>query len=181
LLDPLTRELLGYEAQFVGKAQLVRSESEQDVEGSWGFKQRKTVPATIDIDSSKEEIRVGDHMLPVPAREFLNFIPHAPIGAFDARIVSVYGSAVVNAAQNQVVVINRGRRDGVEIGHVLAIFKSGQQLVDKTDSRRAPIKLPDERNGLLLVFKLFDKVSYGLILDITDGVRVGDRLGTPQN
>ncbi|MFZ9440008.1 MAG: peptidoglycan-binding protein, partial [Hylemonella sp.] len=89
-------------------------------------------------------------------------------------------SAVVNAAQNQVVVINRGQRDGLESGHVLAILKDGRQLVDKTDPNRPQLKLPDERNGLLMVFLTFDKLSYGLVLDITDGVKVGDRLATPR-
>ena len=96
------------------------------------------------------------------------------------RIVSVYGSAVVNAAQNQVVVINRGTRDGLESGHVMAILKDGARLIDKTDPARPQIKLPDERNGLLMVFRTFEKLSYALILDITDGVKVGDRLASPR-
>jgi hypothetical protein len=86
---------------------------------------------------------------------------------------------VVNASQNQVVVINRGRRDGVQSGHVMAILKDGARLVDKTDPARPLLKLPDERNGLLMVFKTFDKVSYALILEITAGVKVGDRLASP--
>jgi hypothetical protein len=62
----------------------------------------------------------------------------------------------------------------------MAILKDGQQLVDKTDPEQAQMKLPDERNGLLMVFKTFEKLSYALILDITDGVRVGDRLAAPR-
>mgnify|MGYP000553615536 CR=1 FL=1 len=72
------------------------------------------------------------------------------------------------------------RRDGLESGHVLAILKDGQQLVDRTDPTRPQLKLPDERNGLLMVFKTFDKLSYALVLDITDSVRVGDRLAAPR-
>jgi hypothetical protein len=92
----------------------------------------------------------------------------------------VYGSAVVNAAQNQVVVINRGTRDGIENGHVLAIMKDGARLVDKTDAARTALKLPDERNGLLMVFLTFEKLSYALVLEITSGVKVGDHLINPR-
>jgi hypothetical protein len=106
--------------------------------------------------------------------------PRAPQGDVDGRIVSVYGSAVVNAAQNQVVTINRGTRDGIEVGHVMVILKDGARVVDKADAARPLMKLPDERNGLLMVFRTFDRLSYALILQITDGVRVGDRLASPR-
>jgi len=180
LKDPTTGEVLGYEAQFLGKAELVRGESTRDIEGRDGQLQNVIVPATIDIVSTREEMRVGDRLLPEPAREFLSYTPRAPGAPISGRIVSVYGSAVANAAQNQVVVINRGRRDGIESGHVMAILKDGQQLVDTTDPAKPQLKLPDERNGLLMVFRTFDKLSYALILDITDGVRIGDRLTNPR-
>jgi hypothetical protein len=138
------------------------------------------VPATLDITSAREEMLVGDRLLPEAVRGFVNYVPRSPDTDIQGRIVSIYGSAVVNAAQNQVVVINRGQRDGLESGHVLAILKDGRQLVDKTDPNRPQLKLPDERNGLLMVFLTFDKLSYGLVLDITDGVKVGDRLATPR-
>ncbi|MFP5406919.1 MAG: peptidoglycan-binding protein, partial [Gammaproteobacteria bacterium] len=95
------------------------------------------------------------------------------------RIVSVYGSAVVNAAQNQVVAINRGTRDGIESGHVLAILSDGGRVVDKSDPARALIRLPVERNGLLMVFRPFERVSYALIVQTVMGVKVGDRLVNP--
>ena len=180
LKDPVTAEVLGYEAQYVGKALLVRSESTQESQDSSGKIRNEIVPATIDIVAAKEEMRVGDRMLPEPEREFLSYVPHAPQSAMDARIVSVYGSAVVNAAQNQVVVINRGTRDGLEIGHVLTILKDGARLIDKTTDERTELKLPDERNGLLMVFRTFERLSYGLVLEITDGVKVGDRLVNPR-
>jgi hypothetical protein len=94
-------------------------------------------------------------------------------------VVSVYGSAVANAAQNQVVVISRGTRDGIEVGHVMAILKDGARVVDKTDEARTELKLPNERNGMLMVFRTFEKLSYALILDVTEGVKVGDRLVNP--
>lgn len=180
LKDPISGEVLGYEAQYVGKALLSRSESSQDSVDADGKSRTEIVPATIDIIDAKEEMRVGDRLLPEPPPQLQSYVPHAPVGTIEARVVSIYGSAVVNAAQNQVVSLNRGSRDGIEPGHVLAIMTDGARLVDKTDPNRPMLKLPDERNGLLMVFRTFEKVSYGLVLDITSGVKVGDRLVNPR-
>jgi len=179
LKDPISGEVLGYEAQYVGKALLVRNEGTQDSVDLQGKPSHDIVPATIDIVDAKEEIRVGDRLLPEPAPQLKSYVPHAPLGPVDARIMSIYGSAVANAAQNQVVTINKGEQDGMEIGLVLAIMKDGARLLDKTDPRQIEIKLPDERNGLLMVFRTFEKLSYALVLDITSGVKVGDRLISP--
>jgi hypothetical protein len=181
LKDPVSGELLGYEAQFVGKAVLVRGESTQESVSAGGKVSSVVVPATIDITAAKQEMRVGDRLLPEPERQFQSYLPHAPEGLVDGRIVSIYGSDVVaNAAQNQIVVISRGQRDGIESGHVMAILQDGPVLIDKTDPSRTPMKLPDERNGLLMVFKTFEKLSYALILNVKDTVRVGDRLAAPR-
>ncbi|WP_457282459.1 LysM peptidoglycan-binding domain-containing protein [Polaromonas sp. P5_D5] len=179
LKDPTTQAILGYEAQYVGKAEIARGESVAEIAGKDGKLQSEIVPATIDIVATKEEMRVGDRLLVEPPRELLNYIPHAPSSAVAGQIVSIYGSAVTNAAENQVVVINRGARDGLERGHVMAILKDGERLKDKTDSNRTQIKLPNERNGLLMVFRTFDAVSYALVLQVTDGVKVGDRFANP--
>jgi len=180
LKDPVTAEILGYEAQYVGKALLVHGESTQASVDKDGKPRTDIIPATIDIVAAKEEMRVGDRLLPEPPQQLLSYVPRAPQRPVDARIVSVYGSAVVNAAQNQVVAINLGTRDGIESGHVLAILKDGARLIDKTDAARPELKLPDERNGLLMVFRTFEKLSYALVLDITDGAKVGDRLVNPR-
>lgn len=180
LKDPVSGEVLGYEAQYVGKALLARSETTQSSVDADGKARTDIVPATIDIVVAKEEMRVGDRLLPEPPLQLQSYVPHAPTDPVEARIVSIYGSAVVNAAQNQVVSINRGRRDGIESGHVLAIMTDGARLLDKTDAKPTQLKLPDERNGLLMVFRTFEKVSYALVLDITHGVKVGDRLVNPR-
>ena len=180
LKDPVTGEILGYEAQYVGKAVLARGESTQESTNKEGKIQIDIVPATIDIIAAKEEMRVGDRLLPEPEPQLLSYVPRAPSEGVEGRIVSVYGSAVVNAAQNQVVVVNLGTRDGIESGHVMAILKDGARLIDKTDPARTALKLPDERNGLLMVFRTFEKLSYALVLDITDGVKIGDRLTDPR-
>jgi LysM domain len=182
LKDPVTGAVLGYEAQFVGTAELVRAETTTDSKDKEGKTIVEIVPATIDIVGSKEEMRTGDRLVPEPEREFATYVPRAPESAVDARVVSVYGSAVKLATQNQVVAINKGSKDGMERGHVLAILTDGARLTDKTvgDGKKEQIKLPDERNGLAMVFKTFAKVSYALILTADDGVKVGDRMISPK-
>jgi nucleoid-associated protein YgaU len=181
LKDPGTGEVLAYEAQYVGKASLARGESTTDTNGPEGTTVSAIVPATIDIISAKEEMRVGDRLLPEPPKQFASYTPRAPEGRVQGRIISVYGSSsIVNASQNQVVAINLGKRDGIESGHVLAIQKDGARIVDKSDPSKPLMKLPDERNGLLMVFSSYERVSYALILEITDSVRVGDRLTNPR-
>jgi len=180
LKDPGTGEILGYEAEYAGRATLVRGETTTQVAEKGDKESTAIVPATIDLTAAKQEMRVGDRLLREPPRQLQAYSPRAPQGKVAGRIVSVYGSAVVNAAQNQVVAINLGNRDGMEVGHVLAIQKDGARVVDKGDPARPLLKLPDERNGLLMVFRTFDRVSYGLILEINDVVRVGDRLTNPR-
>ena len=117
---------------------------------------------------------------PSRPKQLISYVPHAPVLPLEGgRIVSVYGSAVVNAAQNQVVTINRGTLDGMESGHVLAILSDGGTVVDKTLVNRPLMRLPDERNGLLMVFRPFERVSYALILQTVSGVKVGDRVAKP--
>lgn len=214
LKDPSTGEVLGYEAQYVGRAYLARGEtqtqpsadpaaapkaSKPDVytpafdnpanvsrvqladpaPAAADAKDAELVPATIDIIQAKEEMRVGDRLLPEPPRDFSNYVPRAPGSAMKGQIVSVYGNAVRFAAQNQVVAINLGREQGVENGYVFALMRDTNMVPDKTDDSRPMLQLPGERNGLMMVFRTFDKVSYALILQINDGVKVGDRFTTP--
>ena len=179
LKDPTTGAILGYEAQFVGRAELVRGESVQQVLNKDGKTTTEIVPATIDIVAAKEEMRVGDRLVAEPERSSQSYVPRAPADRITGQIVSVYGSAVRFASANEVVVINRGSKDGMERGHVMAILKDGERLTDRTDSAVPSIKLPNERNGLLMVFRTFDNLSYALVLQITDGVKVGDRIANP--
>ena len=119
--------------------------------------------------------------MPEPPRQFLSYAPHAPAGSIDGAIVSVYGDAVSFAGQNQVVVINKGTADGIESGHVLAILKQGEQRVDRSQpGAHTRIKLPSERNGLMMVFRPFEKLSYALVLEINDTVQIGDRVANPR-
>jgi hypothetical protein len=181
LKDPLTGRVLGYEAQYVGNAELVRSESIQEVRSRAGAMEPTIVPATIDITRAKEEMRVGDRLLPEPPRQLTNYVPRAPGAPVDGTIISVYGNAVAMAGQSQVVVINRGTADGLEPGHVLAIQKDGRRVDDRSQTgERAQIKLPDERNGIMMVFRTFDNLAYALVLEITEPVSIGDRVSNPR-
>ncbi len=183
LRDPNNGQILAYEAQFLGAADLARGESVRETSGKDGKLIQEIIPATFDIVTNKEEMRTGDRLLPEPKREFPTYVPRAPGRAIEGiRIMSMYGNNVARAGQNDVVSINKGSSDGLEIGHVLAIIKDGRNVTDRSgvDGRPEQIKLPDERNGLAMVFRTFDKVSYALILQINDGVKVGDRLINPR-
>lgn len=181
LRDPTTGQIMAYEAHYLGAADLIRGESVRDITGKDGKPAKEIVPATFDIVANKEEMRSGDRLLPEPKREFPTYVPRAPGRAIDGvRVMSIYGNAVARAGQNSVISLNKGAADGLEIGHVLAIIKDGRTVTDNTVTPRQEIKLPDERNGLAMVFRIFDKVSYALILEINDGVKVGDRLLNPR-
>jgi hypothetical protein len=181
LHDPVTGQLLGFEAAYLGSAEMVRGESMQPVRAANGSFIETIVPATIDITRAKEEMRVGDRLLPEPQRTFSTYAPRAPGLPVDGSIISVYGDAVALVGQNQVVVINRGAAEGVENGHVMAIWRAGRLLQDRSEPReRAAIKLPDERSGLLMVFRTFEHLSYALVLEITDTVGIGDRVTNPR-
>ncbi len=181
LKDPDNGEILGYEAQYLGQAELVAGESTMSVRTPKGEMLPTQVPATVEIHKSTGEIRAGDRLLPAPERSYSNYVPHAPQADVAARVVSLYGdSALKYAAQNQVVAINRGTRDGMAAGQVLELVTQGEVIKDKTGNRRDRVQLPREHNGLAMVFRTFDRVSYVLILDVRLGVVVGDHLVTPR-
>lgn len=181
LKDPVTGEVLGYEARYLGNAELARSETTEEISDGKGNLRQEPVPATVDITSTKEEIRAGDRMLPEPPRTFKNYIPHEPQTSVNARVVSIYGSTpVAVAGQNQVIAINMGTAQGMEPGHVLTLLTQGDRVRDTTAEGKPTIKLPSEHNGLAMVFLTFERVSYALLLDVRTGVRVGDRLVNPQ-
>ena len=181
LKDPVTGEVLGYEARYLGNAELARSETTEEISDGKGNLKQEPVPATVDITSTKEEIRAGDRMLPEPPRTFKNYIPHEPQTSVNARVVSIYGSTpVAVAGQNQVIAINMGTAQGMEPGHVLTLLTQGDRVRDTTAEGKPTIKLPSEHNGLAMVFLTFERVSYALLLEVRTGVRVGDRLVNPQ-
>jgi len=175
LADPDNGELLGFEARYVGTAEFVR---DGGVQASLDGKSSQIVPATFRMTSIRQEAGVGDRLAPVPPRDYAAYVPHAPAQAIKGRIVTIYGEAI-SAGQNQIVTLNRGARDGVERGHVMALWRDGAPVVDTTDSSRPLMKLPDERIGTLFVFRVFDRVSYALIMQSQDPVKPGDRFSQP--
>jgi hypothetical protein len=174
LVDPTTREVLGFEARYVGAADFVRpGETRVGPDG-----RQEIVPATVNITALREEVNIDDRLAPMPPRDFEAFAPHPPAGAMAGQIISVYGDSL-NAGQNQIVSINKGARDGIERGHVMAVWRAGTSRIDTTDPSRPVIRLPDERHGLMFVFRVFERVSYALILQVQDPVQAGDRFTQP--
>ncbi len=174
MVDPASREVLGFEGRYVGTAEFVRSEQEANVETG-----DLTVPATFRVTSTRLEAGVGDRLSPVPQQESLAFVPRAPDTPVEGRIVSVYGESV-RAGQNQVVALNMGKRDGLARGHVLALWRAGRPAVDTTtEGQRTAMRLPDERHGMMFVFRVFERVSYALIVSVQEPVQAGDRFTQP--
>ena len=174
LRDPGTREVLGYEAQYVGTLALTR----EGAEGTGADGKALVIPSTFTVSTIRQEAAVGDRLAPVPPREFDNMVPHAPVKDVAGQIVSIYGEAL-SAGQNQIVTLNRGSRDGLDRGSVLALWRDGSTVRDMTAADKPLIKLPDERHGLLFVFRVFDRMSYALILNVKEPVKSGDRFTQP--
>jgi hypothetical protein len=162
--DPETRRRLGYEAIHVGEARL----------------ERHGDPATLEIDTVVREAREGDLLIPLPRREIERaFYPSAPEARIDGRIIDVL-EGVTRIGQYQTVVLNRGARQGLERGHVLDIWQAGESIRDRHPGRPSGrVRLPDERAGILLVYRIFDEVSYALVMQATQEVAVGDMVRNP--
>jgi nucleoid-associated protein YgaU len=175
LRDPTTKEILGYEARFLGTAAYTRQPGTAPAEDG---KTTVPVPATVEVMAALEEVGVGDRLASAPPRDYSAFVPRAPAKPMAGQVIQVYGDAL-QAGQNQVVSINRGAKDGVERGYVLAVLRNGERVVDRTQARPEAIKLPDERHGLMFVFRVFDRVSYALVLQVQQPVQAGDHFSQP--
>ena len=174
LIDPDTKEVLGYEARYVGSA-----ERKQDGESRPGAETGGlSVPSTFTVTSNKEDVAIGDRLAPATVRDFAPFVPHSPAGQVNGKVVSLYGDAL-SAGSNQIVSINRGARDGMERGTVLALWHEGAVTHDKSVDHGGLIKLPDERIGVVFVFRVFDRMAYGLVMDTTQPTLPGDRVTQP--
>ncbi len=161
--DADRRKPIAYEAFYLGVAQMAKG---GDV-------------ATLRILESKEEIGVGDRLVPFTRLPVVNYVPRRPEQPIDGRIVSIY-SGLNETGTQSIVALNRGTRQGMQVGHVLALLDTGATLLDRTSSRREYIKLPDERIGHMFVFRVFDEISYALVLRVTKPVKVGDRFTQPE-
>lgn len=163
--DPDTDEVLGYEAIYLGDARVTREAKEDEA-------------TTFEVTKAKLEIGRGDSLKVAEQAEFMNYIPHAPKTEIKGKIVSIYGG-VGEAGKYSIVAISRGKRDGVEHGHVLAIYRTGENVTNNFEDGKHSIRLPDERYGLLFVFRVFEKVSYALIMESSRPVYPRDTVQTP--
>jgi LysM domain len=168
LIDPDTNKTLAYEAIYLGTAQLTRPGE----------------PATVLLSSTAQEVGAGDKLVAAGRAQPPNYAPHAPATQIVGRIMSIYGGLgkVGEAGGQSIVTINRGRTDGLEIGHVLALYAAGGTVRDVTKPKGGSgenIKLPDERSGLVFVFRVFDRVSYALVMNVTRPVNPLDVVQTP--
>ncbi len=157
-VDPETHETLGREAIFLGD---VAVEKLADV-------------STTKVIVAKQEINPGDRLIAPSGEVTNNYLPRAPESAINASVISIYGG-VTQAGQNTVVTLNKGARDGLQNGHVLALYSHGKQAKFNGDN----INLPDERYGLVFVFRVFDKVSYALVMQTQLPVQLLDKATTP--
>jgi hypothetical protein len=182
-----------YSVMRVGEA--IRDLDDGDVVGYQGIYSATAVvmqpgePSKVQLTDSARETLEGDRLFSSDTDVPLNFVPSAPKGDIEGRIISVVdGTELIG--QYQIVVVNRGARHGIEIGNVLAIDQAGEVVRDRharggigrlnTSSTFAPkVRLPDERAGVLLVFKTFDRVSYGLIVGASNPIRIADVVRTP--
>ncbi len=171
LRDPDTHKILGYDGILAGTARV----------------ERVGDPATLVMTESTQEAEPGDKVIPSRMDVPLDFVPSAPQSKVSGRIMAVR-DGVTMIGQYEVVVIDRGARDGLAAGNVLAVYKAGEVVRDNekngflqgTAKLFAPkVRLPDERSGTFMVFKTFDRISYGLIMEAENIIRVGDRVENP--
>lgn len=170
--DPETREVLGYEAAFLGTARVMKDGE----------------PATLEIVSSKREIGRGDRLAPASVPDVITYAPHAPGKAMDGRVVHLPDN-IFEGGRGNIAMINLGTRDGLEVGHVLAIYRNGRRTLFGSgpttgyrEDPAAPVErydLPEERYGLLFVFRTFERLSYGLVMDSSRPVARNDFVRTP--
>ncbi|MDR2239711.1 MAG: LysM peptidoglycan-binding domain-containing protein [Zoogloeaceae bacterium] len=162
VFDPETGEVLGHEAFYLGTATLA-------AEGE---------PATVNITTAVREIGAGDRLLPAPPMDIVQYVPHAPDEQVRGQIAAIYGG-VKETGVHSIVTLNRGSRDGLEIGHVLAIYRNGGKRVYREGEEVTDIQLPAEQYGLAFVFRVFDRISYALVMTATRPVIVTDIVRNP--
>ncbi len=161
-VDPDTNEFLGLEAKSIATGSVAAINGEV---------------ISLDVLRSSQELRQGDRLLPTEDRVINStFTPSKPEGDVRGQMIAV-DAGVGNIGQYNVVVINRGEREGIKEGNVLAIYKNGGSVRDPYT--REQIELPSERAGLMMVFRVFEKLSYGLILQATRPLAIMDEVRTP--
>jgi len=166
LVDPESKKIIAYQAEYLGTATLVQPPSGPDA------------VSVFRVNGIEREVGVGDRLVAAPPREYLNYVPHAPLKPVSGVVVSIYGDMNM-AAKDSVVALNRGAADGLERGDVLALWHNSRMVKDVTAPGKPEIEIPDRRIGLMMVFRTFQHVSYALILSADEPVEVADRFTQP--
>ncbi len=179
LTEPGSNEVLGFENRYIGHARV----------------ERFAEVSTIMIVDSESEVFIGDRLVPVPRETLINYVPHAPDNDIKGLIIASYRNES-EMGRGSVVTIDKGITDGVELGNVMAIYRGVPPIRDPRPNQTIPVQLrfldqttyftpdhylnvPEERTGLMFVFRTFDHVSYAVLLNTTDPVLVGDRFRKP--
>jgi len=161
-VDPDTEEFLGLEARAIGRAEV---------------KDRDGEVMTLAVTKAFQEMRVGDRLLAEEDRRIeTTFTPSAPDSEIRGKMIAV-DEGVTQIGQYDVIVINRGEREGLKAGNVLAAFKAGNVVRDPYT--KEAIELPSERAGLVMVFQTYERVSYGLVLSANRVLSIGDEVRNP--
>jgi hypothetical protein len=172
LRDPDDDNLIGYQGIYVGE----------------GSQSRGGDPATVALSDTNREALTGDRLVPETVDIPLNFFPKAPDIGIDGRIISVV-DGVSLIGQYQVVVLNRGARNGLAPGDVLSVFQAGETVRDRYANGSflgsggfmggESVTLPDEAAGTIMIFKVYDRIGYGLIMEATSDIHVLDAVRNP--
>ncbi|AMX01196.1 LysM peptidoglycan-binding domain-containing protein [Microbulbifer thermotolerans] len=166
--DPVTGEILGRQALDVGSADLFQLDPDH---------RENFAVATMQVTRTAREIRLEDRLLPVEERSIAAlFQPGAPAVPVDGYILGV-DEGVTQIGKYDVVVVNRGEREGLQPGHVLSIYKQGATVRDRIE--RDTVKLPDEYAGVMMVFRTFEKMSLALVLEADRPLEVMDLVRNP--
>jgi hypothetical protein len=163
--DPVGGQILGYEAEFVARAQVTQPAVADKA-------------AELKVLSAKQEIVAGDRLMPAAKSELFAYPPHAPKSTFVSSVAAVYGGVGI-AGRNSVVTLAAGKNLGLEPGHVVALVRDNGKVVYRGEGKAEQVALPDSRIGLAYVFRSFNRVSYALIMDAQGMVKVGDKVSAP--
>jgi hypothetical protein len=163
-IDPITEELLGYQAQDIGNARLLSASTDDVTE--------------LEVTRVSEEVRVADRLLPMEERILdATFHPRAPKQELENALMIAVDGGVSQIGEMSIVVINKGTREGLEIGDVVALYQAGELVFDKVAEEN--VLLPDTRAGLAMVFESFEKASYAIILKASRPLKVLDKVKNP--
>lgn len=181
LKDPVTGEILGYEAAYLGQARVASEAGVVSPEASLpSIPPGSPVPASLVVTSFKQEIGKGDRLLPAGRPELPSYVPHAPDTEVSGRVVSIY-NGVEGAGRYNVLALSVGKRDDIEVGHVLALHRNRGQSEYREDNVGPAQRyvLPEQRYGLVFVFRVFERVAYALVMESNGPAAVADSVRRP--